>query len=69
MLADKIPYLLPKSQLTLLATDTEYLVPLPNEDQNGLNESFRDLLKRKVDVVESRIKFNKKNILFRNNTI
>ena len=60
MLADKIPYLLPKSQLTLLATDTEYLVPLPNEDQNGLNESFRDLLKRKVDVVESRIKFNKK---------
>ena len=60
MLADKIPYLFPKSQLTLLATDTEYLVPLPNEDQNGLNESFRDLLKRKVDVVESRIKFNKK---------
>ena len=60
MLADKISYLFPQSQLTLLATDTEYLLPLPDDDQNGPGESFRDMLKKKVSIVESRIKFNRK---------
>ena len=60
LLASKLPDFLPESQITLLATDTEYLASIPNMDGENEKNTFRDLLMKKVNTNESRIQFNTK---------
>lgn len=58
LLGTKLPDFLPKSQLTLLATDTEYISPIPDINTGEFSLSFKELLKEKIKVNELRIKFN-----------
>ena len=62
LLAKQLPNFLPNSQLVLLVTNTEYLVPLPANEENPKPEkSFRDILSEQVNVCESFIEVHKAN--------
>lgn len=62
LLAKQLPLFLPRSQLVLLVTNTEYLMPLPVDDDNPkLGKSFRDILSEQVKVCESAIELHKAN--------
>lgn len=62
LLANQLPIFLPNSQLVLLVTNTEYLIPLPVDEENPkLGKSFRDILSEQVKVCESVIESHKAN--------
>lgn len=62
LLAKQLPVFLPNSQLVLLVTNTEYLVPLPTNDEDPKpGKSFKDILSEKVSVRESVIELHKAN--------
>ncbi len=62
LLAKQLPVFLPNSQLVLLVTNTEYLVPLPTNDEDPKpGKSFKSILSEKVSVCESVIELHKAN--------
>ena len=62
LLANQLPVFLPNSQLVLLVTNTEYLMPLPVDEQSSkLGKSFRSILLEQVKVCESVIESHKAN--------
>ena len=58
LLANTLPDCLPNSQITLLATDTEHLSPIVDIDTGDVKDSFRNILKKKINIKEFRIKLN-----------
>ena len=58
LLANTLPDCLPNSQITLLTTDTEYLSPIIDMDTGNTKDSFRNILKKKINIKEFRIKLN-----------
>ena len=62
LLANQLPVFLPNSQLVLLVTNTEYLMPLPDDEEDPKpGKSFKDILSKQVKVCESAIELHKVN--------